>query len=119
MEPNLVLANIGAVATVFLGLLGLFCPDKAATFVSISPVGPNGRSEIRATYGGFFIALGLFCIATQLDFAFLTAGVAWLGASVGRVYSAFADHNFDTKNLGGFVIEAGLGAMLIQPHWGM
>jgi hypothetical protein len=116
MHPILILANVGAVATTLLGLLGLFLPDKAAAFVSISPVGLNGRSEIRATYGGLFAALGAFCIAAQTETVFVVAGVAWLGASVGRGYSAVLDRNLDIKNLGGFALEAGLGTFLVLPR---
>ncbi len=115
MEPLLILANVGAVVTTLLGLLGLCLPDKAAAFVSISPVGLNGRSEIRATYGGLFAALGVFCITAQADIVFMVAGVAWLGASVGRVYSALIDRNYDIKNFGGFALETGLGALLVLP----
>ena len=117
MEPILILANIGAVATTLLGLLGLFLPDKAAAFVSISPVGLNGRSEIRATYGGLFVALGVACIVAQAEMAFMVAGAAWLGASVGRVYSALVDRNSDIKNIGGIMLEAGMGTLLVFPKW--
>jgi hypothetical protein len=115
MEPILILANVGAVATTILGFLGFFLPDNAAAFVSISPVGLNGRSEIRATYGGLFAALGVFCLTAQTETVFMVAGVAWLGASVGRVYSALVDRNNDIKNFGGFALEAGLGALLVLP----
>jgi hypothetical protein len=117
MEPILILANIGAVTTTLLGLLGLLLPDRAAAFVSISPVGLNGRSEIRATYGGLFAALGFICIAAQAEIVFMVAGVAWLGASFGRVYSALLDRNYDSKNLGGIALEAGLGALLVLPKF--
>ncbi|MFN7858068.1 MAG: DUF4345 family protein [Acidovorax sp.] len=115
MEPSLILANVGAAATTLLGLFGLFFPDKAAAFVSISPVGLNGRSEIRATYGGLFLALGVWCMAEQAPAVIMGAGVAWLGACLGRVYSAFRDRNADIKNVGGFALEAGLGTLLVLP----
>jgi hypothetical protein len=115
MDPILILANIGAVATTLLGLLGLLLPDKTAAFVSISPVGLNGRSEIRATYGGLFTALGATCMVAQAEMVFMAAGVAWLGASVGRAFSALLDRNLDIKNLGGFALEAMIGALLVLP----
>jgi len=117
MDPVLIPANIGSVATTVLGLLGLFLPYKAAAFVSISPVGLNGRSEIRATYGGLFLALGVACIVAQAEMVFMVAGVAWLGAAVGRVYSALVDRNGDIKNIGGIALEAGLGTLLVLPKW--
>ncbi|MFN8859914.1 MAG: DUF4345 family protein [Gemmatimonadaceae bacterium] len=117
MEPMLILSNAGAVATTLLGLFGLVLPDKAAAFVSISPVGLNGRSEVRATYGGLFTALGVICITAQSEIVFMVAGVAWLGASVGRVYSMLLDRNYGIKNLGGIAVEAGIGALLVAPQW--
>ena len=49
--------------------------------------------------------------------AFMVAGVAWLGASAGRVYSALVDRNSDIKNIGGIVLEAGMGTLLVFPKW--
>lgn len=76
MEPALILANIGAVATTFPGLPGLFLCDKASAFVRISPIGPIERSEI-----------------------------AWLGASVGRVYSTLLDRTITIKNIAGIASD--------------
>ncbi|MEY4862840.1 MAG: putative rane protein, partial [Pseudomonadota bacterium] len=50
------LATLGAVVTIGLGLFGAIWPHRAAAFVGISPLGGLGVSEIRATYGGLFIA---------------------------------------------------------------
>ncbi len=69
-------ANLGSLATLLLGCLGLFFPSHAATFTSISPMGRTGVSEIRATYGGLFAALGLTCLALQSTAVFSTAGLA-------------------------------------------
>jgi hypothetical protein len=46
----------------------------------------------------------------------MVAGVAWFGAAVGRVYSAFVDRNFGIKNFAGFALEAGLSTLLVLPH---
>ncbi len=113
------LANAGAIATLLLGALGLFFPAKAAAFVSISPLGPNGQSEIRATYGGLFVSLGIFCLLAQNSLVFCVAGAAWLGALLGRVFSVFMDSNRHIKNIGGCLLEALIGALLMSPaFWG-
>ena len=117
MESSLIFANIGAFATTILGGLGLFAPNTAAAFTSISPVGLNGRSEIRATYGGLFTSLGVFCLVAQTEMVFTVAGVAWIGAGAGRVVSVFLDRNYNPKNLGGFAIEAAIGIFLCIPKW--
>ena len=116
MSP-LWLANAGALATVALGLLGLLAPARANAFTSLRPVGKLGVSETRATYGGFFLALGLACLLLQSRTAFLVVGCAWLGAAAGRAGSLVADRSTQPKNLGGIVFEAAIGALLLAPFW--
>lgn len=113
MSADFILPNLGAVATTLLGCLGLFAPARAASFTSINPVGANGVSEIRATYGGLFAALGLLCLISQDQAVFTVAGVAWAGAMVGRVWSILIDQNFDSKNLGGVAFEGLIAGSLL------
>ncbi len=115
MEPQTLSANLGSVATLLLGCLGLFSPSRAAAFTSLSPVGRTGVSEIRATYGGLFAALGLACLVLQSTAVFSTAGIAWVGAAAGRAWSVLIDRNRDPKNLGGVVFELVLGLLLLAP----
>jgi len=115
VEPYTVSANLGSVATLLLGCLGLFFPSRAAAFTSLSPVGPTGVSEIRATYGGLFAALGLACLALQSLAVFSTVGIAWVGAAAGRTWSVLIDRNRVSKNLGGIVFELVLGLLLLAP----
>jgi len=110
-----VLAIGGALVTMGLGLLGLVAPARASAFTSLAPVGLVGRSEIRATYGGFFLGLGAVCLATRAPEAFLAAGVAWLGAAAGRLVSVAVDASRSPKNLGGVAFEAAIGLALLAP----
>ena len=115
MKSTLIIANFGAAFTTLLGLLGLCFPAKAASLVSICPIGLNGRSEIRATYGGLFTAMGVYCFVSQTELVFFVSGVAWLGASFGRLCSVLIDRNYDIKNIAGFAIESSIGFLLIFP----
>ncbi len=117
MEGAFIAANVSAAVTTGLGALGLFAPDRAAAFTSMSPVGPNGRSEIRATYGGLFAALGICLILSQSGPMFFIAGVAWVGAAVGRGWSVLIDGNRLPKNLGAIGFELALGLLLLTPSW--
>ncbi len=83
--------------------------------ICMAPVGPAGVSEIRATYGGLFVSLGIVAIALQTSIVFTVAGLAWLGAALGRVFSIAIDHNFDSKNLGGVIIEMLIGSLPLMP----
>lgn len=112
---SILAANAGAIATLLLGCLGLFSPARAAAFTSISPIGATGVSEIRATYGGLFVALALVCLAAQSTPIFATAGAAWIGAAAGRFWSVLTDGNREAKNLGGIAFELAIGVLLLAP----
>lgn len=115
LDLSWVLANIGASICCGLGAMGLFAPARAAAFTSIAPTGLLGVSEVRATYGGLFAALGLTCLALQSQLAFCVAGLAWLGAAAGRGFSVLIDRHWAAKNLGGIVFEGAIGLLLLAP----
>jgi len=55
----------GAVGTLMLGLFGLVAPLRAARMGGLAPDGSRGISELRATYGGLFAAMGLACLVLR------------------------------------------------------
>ena len=118
MEIGLIAANAGAVVTLGLGLMGLLKPAWVASFTCIRPAGDNGVSEIRATYGGLFIALGLTCLLSQEASIFCVVGLAWVGAAIGRIFSVVIDRNIHSKNISGVVFEAIIGFLLLFPTFG-
>lgn len=99
---------------VILGCLGLLFPKQVSRVLAIRPEGPRGISEVRATYGGFFLCLGLGCLVTQSDTAFLVAGSAWLGAAIARLISVVADKSLTRENIMGLLFEATVGLMLLS-----
>jgi hypothetical protein len=105
--------QLGAVVMAGLGVMALVSPRSASRFVSLEPAGTIGTSELRATYGGFFLGLGGFALATQEPAAFAAAGVAWLCASAGRLLSVALDASRSAKNLGGIAFEAAIGVLLL------
>ncbi|MFM8412737.1 MAG: DUF4345 family protein [Alphaproteobacteria bacterium] len=107
------LPTIGAAINVALGLNGLLRPDATADFTSIAPVGRIGTSEIRATYGGLFLALGSFALASGSPVAYRALGCAWLGAALGRVLSVVVDRSREPRNLGAVAFEAVIAALLL------
>ena len=115
MDVSLVLNNLGALVTSGLGAMALIRPSAAAAFASIRPEGLLGVSEIRATYGGLFAALGAYAILCQRPEVFAVAGVAWIGAALGRTLSVAVDRNAAPKNLGGIAFEAAIGFLLLAP----
>ncbi len=113
MELAGLLNNAGALITAGLGVVGLVRPSAASAFTSLEPRGKIGVSEIRATYGGFFLALGAWALYTQSPTAFTVVGIAWLGAAAGRAVSVVADRSTEAKNFGGIAFEAIIGLLLL------
>jgi len=105
--------HAGALITAGLGVMAVVSPASAAAFTSMSPVGKLGVSEIRATYGGFFLALGAYAMWSQHEAAFAAAGIAWAGAALGRLVSVFADRSTEPKNLGGIAFEGAIAGLLL------
>jgi hypothetical protein len=105
----------GALVTAALGVVGLLRPDLAARFASIEPVGLVGRSEVRATYGGFFFALGAAVLWSDDPLVCLVAGAAWAGAALGRLASAWVDFSRSPQNFGGVAFEGAIAALLLVP----
>jgi len=113
MDFPWILNNVGSVITLGLGALGLTRPQAVASFTSIQALGLTGVSEIRATYGGFFLALGAYALYAQAAEVFLVVGLAWLGAALGRLASVVIDRSRAPKNLAGIVFESAVGALLL------
>lgn len=107
--------TFGALVTFGLGVFGLFWPWGVASFVGIIPEGERGVSEIRATYGGLFVALGLVAMIAQSPDIFRALGVAWIGVAAARSFSVVRDNSRSGANLGAVVMEATIGLLLLVP----
>lgn len=81
---SLLLSNAGVLVSLTLGLIALFRPKLIQAFVSVQAIGKEGQSEIRATYGGFFIGISSYAIVTQNNDAFIVIGIGWITASFMR-----------------------------------
>lgn len=108
-----ILANIGAIISLLLGVLGAVWPQKVEKFVSIKGVGREGLPEIRATYGGFFAGISLFAILTQEPTVFLALGFGWAGAALVRTVTLFFG-SLTQKNVAGIAFEAIIAALCLS-----
>ncbi|MBI4854858.1 MAG: DUF4345 family protein [Acidobacteria bacterium] len=113
MEVTKYLPILGALITTALGIMGLVLPNRAAKFISLEPQGLIGWSEIRATYGGFFLLLGLSCLYLQMDIVYFVVGLAWVGAAIGRTISVVFDKSTSAKNFGGIAFESLIATTLL------
>lgn len=111
----MILVNLGALITLLLGMLAFFRPDLIQRFVSIRALGKEGRSEIRATYGGFFMAIAGYALFNQSYTAFNILGVGWLGAALVRTLTLLQGA-FSAKNLAGVLFEALVGLLCLARY---
>ena len=112
MSILMILKIIAALATAATGLLALVKPDATYGFIGLSANGVRGVSEIRAIFGGLFIALGvapLFLGAT----AYRMLGIGYLAIAVARAFSIVLDRSFAQSNIISLAIEVVFGAILI------
>lgn len=103
----------GALVTMGMGCLGLLTPRLAAKLVRLGPTSPEGFAEFRATYGGLFVALGLAPLLWPEPGLYLVAGLAWLGAAVGRIVSMAADDAYFKFNSLSVLFESACAGLLL------
>ena len=60
------LALLGVLTGLGLGMMGLLTPNRALRFVGLEAAAEGGLGEVRATYGGMFIALELVAVSLWL-----------------------------------------------------
>lgn len=104
---------IGATIILVLGLLGLIMPHQVSRTIGIKPVGRLGLSEVRATYGGLFIGLGLACLIFRTPELFAAVGIAWIAAALVRLGSIRFDGSRSSTNMAGLAVEAVIGLLLL------
>src|SRR5690348_11717860 len=107
--------TFGAIITAALGCLGLFFPLTAARLVALEPQGEQGISEIRSTFGGIFLAIGVFAVIAQERNIFRVIGVGYLGAAGGRALSIWRDKSYSGINIGSLIFEVVVGLSLLIP----
>lgn len=114
----LVLKAIAAAGTAVTGLLGLFKPTSIYQFTGLVAQGARGISEIRAIFGGLFIALGvapfIFGLSGEkAQTAFLVLGIGYLGIALTRIISIVIDKSTASSNWISLAIEVVFGVLLV------
>jgi len=108
----MVLKIIAALATAATGLLAFFKPNAVYGFIGLNANGVRGVSEIRAIFGGLFIALGLAPLFLGKT-AYLMLGIGYLAIALARTFSIVFDKSYAQSNIISLIIEIVLGAILV------
>lgn len=92
-----ILKIISAIATAGLGVFSLVKPAAIYGFTGLTAEGARGTSEIRAIFGGLFIALGVapFIFGEK---AYQVLGFSYLLIAVARLISILIDKSTDQSN---------------------
>lgn len=107
-----ILKIIAGLATAATGLLAFVKPGATYGFIGLNPNGVRGVSEIRAIFGGLFIALGLAPLFLGAV-AYQMLGVGYLAIAGARLISILFDRSYAQSNLISLVIEIVLGILLV------
>jgi len=112
MDILQILKIFAALATAATGVLALIRPELTYGFIGLTASSVRGVSEIRAIFGGLFIALGLaplFLGAT----AYRMLGIGYLAIAIARIFSIFFDQSFAQSNWISLAIEVVFGVILV------
>lgn len=104
---------IAALGTVLTGLFAMFRPRSITGFTGVEARSSRGITEIRAVFGGFFLALGIAPLILQSATAYLMLGIAYLVVAGVRTISMFVDKSLDQSNIISVAIEILFGVILV------
>jgi len=80
----MIFAIVGCLITIGLGVLGFIRPLAAANIVSLRPEGKLGMMELRSSFGGLYIGIGLFALISQQRLVFFALAALWAGIGLSR-----------------------------------
>jgi hypothetical protein len=106
------LQTSAALATAATGLLAFVKPAATYGFIGLSADGARGVSEIRAIFGGLFIALGLAPLFLG-ETAFQMLGIGYLAIAIARTFSIVFDRSYIRSNLISLAVEIVFGGILV------
>jgi hypothetical protein len=121
MNPRIIVPAIGAL-TALLGAFGVLYPDRVMGMLGFTAAEaahlPATLGEVRATYGGIFVVVGVYTIVCGLDPAsnrswILFFALLWLGAAGGRLFGVFVDGNPGLFGWASLVFETVIGGALL------
>jgi hypothetical protein len=121
MNPRVTTLVVGSVITL-LGAAGLLYPERVLGLVGFGAPAASrvaaAYGEVRATYGGLFLVMGVATLLAGLDpprhrARLVLVGLLWLGAGGGRLFGVYVDGNPGLPAWLALVFEAVIGGALL------
>lgn len=112
MDFGTILKMIAAIGTAAVGVLGLVKPTAVYGLTGLTATGKRGISEIRASFGGLFIGLGLAPLFLG-EPAYQMLGIGYLALGAARLFAIFYDGTMEKTNLINLAIEIVFGLILV------
>ncbi|PSH66958.1 DUF4345 family protein [Phyllobacterium sophorae] len=106
------MAWLSAATTVVFGLILFFAPRAALRVLRLQtkPERPEALSEIRGTFAGFYLGLGLSALVFAQPFMWIALGVSWGFTVFGRLISMMSDRGNTLYNWIWVIVELALAA---------
>lgn len=117
MDWRLVPALLGAILTLGFGVAAAVRPSSLEPLIGVTSTSPLGTSELRAVFGGMFIATGALALITREPLVFLTLGAAWLGDLGVRMVAVAVDHVPARDAAVVLALAALIGGALLSGYW--
>jgi hypothetical protein len=108
-----VLPLLPALLCLVAGIAALVVPEEFARRTGLVAVGPLGRSELRAVFGGVFVGIGLATLLVRTPDAHLVGGAGFLGGAAAKVLSAGLERGVLPAAVPGLVVDVVLGALFL------
>lgn len=107
-----------ALAFALMGIGALVVPTVVTRQFGIPSLTPEGRSEVRAVYGGFGLAIAGLLVWAAIDSSLrdgisITVAIALFGMAAGRLVSAAIDRSLSKVAALYLVIEVVGGGLLL------
>lgn len=109
----LIIKIVIAVITLMMGAFVLIRPSAIYEFTGLNVKGVRGSTEIRAIFGGLFVALGAAPMILNSPDAFKMLGIAYVGIAATRIGNMVNEPCFEKSNLISLGSEIVLGALLL------
>lgn len=98
MTTVMILKLIAAGATILFGIVALIIPKRTAASAFIKAESKEGQAEIRASWGGMFIGLGIAVIFLGSDDAYFVVGIAYAITALARSITWVRDKSIINRN---------------------